>query len=117
MQRARSARLYNLSWQYLAQELVDVAGKTRVVNGTIYYQGDANLFDQILVSRGLLLTQAPLTVELPSARIEAFPEQVSKSVATPEPIRFGLPRGDAAKNVNQDGFSDHYPVSVVIVEN
>src|SRR3546814_4368706 len=31
--RARSARLYNLSWQYLAQERVDVAGKTRVVQG------------------------------------------------------------------------------------
>ncbi|SAI73117.1 Uncharacterised protein [Bordetella ansorpii] len=117
VQRARSARLYNLSWQYLAQELVDVAGQMRVVNGTIYYQGDANLFDQILVSRGLLLDRAPLAVELPSARIEAFPEQVSKSVATPEPIRFGLPRGNAGKNVNEDGFSDHYPVSVVIVEN
>src|SRR3546814_18764518 len=43
--RARSARLYNLSWQYLAQERVAVAGKTRVVHGTIYYQGDATLFE------------------------------------------------------------------------
>src|SRR3546814_284891 len=101
--RARSARLYNLSWQYLAQERVDVAGKTRVVHGTIYYQGDANLFDQILVSRGLLLSRARLAVDLETARIDAFPDQISKSVATPEPIRFGLPRGNAAKNVNQDG--------------
>ncbi|MCD0502924.1 endonuclease/exonuclease/phosphatase family protein [Bordetella petrii] len=114
--RARSAKLYNLSWRYLAQELVDVAGKHRVVDGTIYYQGDANLFDQILVSRGLLLSRAPLAAQVDTARIEAFPEQVSKSVATPEPIRFGLPRGNASRNINRDGFSDHYPVSVILVE-
>lgn len=72
--RAKSARLYNLSWQYLAQELVDVAGKTREIHGTIYYQGDANLFDQILVSQGLLRSRAPLAVDLPTVKIEAFPE-------------------------------------------
>jgi hypothetical protein len=31
-------------------------------------------------------------------------------------VRFGLPKGDAARNVNPDGFSDHFPVSVVIDE-
>jgi hypothetical protein len=32
------------------------------------------------------------------------------------PIPFGLPRGDAARNVNPDGYSDHFPVAVVLDE-
>ncbi len=32
------------------------------------------------------------------------------------PIRFGLPRGNAAANVDTEGFSDHFPVSVLIDE-
>jgi hypothetical protein len=40
---------------------------------------------------------------------------VSPSVAQ-GPIRFGLPKGNAAQNVNTAGFSDHFPVSVVLQE-
>ncbi len=32
------------------------------------------------------------------------------------PIRFGLPNGAADRNVNTSGFSDHFPVSMVLVE-
>ncbi len=31
-------------------------------------------------------------------------------------VRFGLPKGNATDNVDQEGFSDHFPVSVVIQE-
>jgi hypothetical protein len=31
-------------------------------------------------------------------------------------MRFGLPRGDAAANTNAMGYSDHFPVSVLIDE-
>ena len=30
------------------------------------------------------------------------------------PIRFRLPKGNTKKNINHDGFSDHFPVAVVI---
>ena len=50
-----------------------------------------------------------------SARIEAYPEMVDHRVGE-GPIRFGLPKGDAARNVNVDGYSDHFPVSVRIDE-
>jgi len=48
-----------------------------------------------------------------SARIEAYPQAVSHKVGE-GPIRFGLPAGDAARNVNPDGYSDHFPVSVLV---
>jgi predicted extracellular nuclease len=113
--RARSAKFYNLSWRYLSQTVVDHNGGERSLDGTLYFDGDANLFDQILVSRGLLGGAGRLRVVEASARIEAFPEMVDHRVGE-GPIRFGLPKGNAAENVNIAGFSDHVPISVTIEE-
>ena len=113
--RARSARFYNISWQYLNQNCIDQVGKKRRLEGTLYFRGTAFIFDQILLSKGLLKTTSPLRSVDETARIEAYPEMVSRR-ASPEPIRFGLPKGNPNKNVNQNGYSDHYPVSVVLEE-
>lgn len=115
VERAQSAKLFNLAWGYLNQSVVNHRGQPREIDGTLYFGGDGNVFDQILVSRGLLAGPHPLKVRLGSARIEAVPDMVDHKVSE-GPIRFGLPKGDAAKNVNTDGFSDHFPVSVVIEE-
>lgn len=50
-----------------------------------------------------------------SARIELFPQMVDHRSGY-GPIRFGLPKGAAEKNVTRSGFSDHFPVSVILVE-
>ena len=113
--RAQSARFYNLSWRYLTQAAVDHRGKARDLDGTLYFSGDGNVFDQILVARGLLAGSGALRARVESARIEAYPEMVDHRVGE-GPIRFGLPKGDAARNVNVDGYSDHFPVSVRIDE-
>lgn len=110
-----AVRFYNLAWRYLEQMSRDRKGKPKALHGTLYFGGDGNLFDQFLVSRGLLLQKSPIRVLEETARIEAYPEMVDHRVAE-GPIRFGLPKGDAAKNVNPDGFSDHFPVSVVLHE-
>lgn len=115
VERTQSAKLFNLAWSYLSQSAVDHRGKPRTIDGTLYFGDDGNVFDQILVSRGLLTGPNPLKVRVGSARIEAVPDMVDHRVGE-GPIRFGLPKGDAAKNVNTDGFSDHFPVSVVIDE-
>jgi hypothetical protein len=115
VERAQSAKLYNLSWNYLSQVVVDRHGDNRTLDGTLYFDGNGNLFDQILVAPGLLAGAGKLRVRPDSARIEAFPEMVDHRVGE-GPVRFGLPKGDAARNVNPDGFSDHFPVSVVIDE-
>jgi endonuclease/exonuclease/phosphatase family metal-dependent hydrolase len=113
--RARSARFCNLAWRYLTQAATDHQGNQRSLDGTLYFNNDAHLFDQILVARGFLTDAGPLKVDETRARIEAFPEMVSHRVGE-GPIRFGLPKGNVAANVNPDGFSDHFPVSVVIEE-
>ena len=49
------------------------------------------VFDQLLVSKGLLSQNSPITVNEGTARIELFSEMVDHRVAQ-GPIRFGLPR-------------------------
>jgi predicted extracellular nuclease len=112
---SNSARFYNLAWNTLRQEVTNSAGRKRTLYGTLYFQGNANLFDQILVSKSLLLKKSTLRIREETMRIEAYPEMVSKS-KNDGPIRFGLSKGDAAKNVNTDGYSDHFPISVVMEE-
>jgi predicted extracellular nuclease len=111
--RARSAKFCNLAWDYMTQTVTDRKGNARMLNGTFYFGGDANVFDQILVSPGLLGGASGLRVVAGSARIEAQAPMTSHRVGE-GPIRFGLSEGDAQKNVNPDGYSDHFPVSVLI---
>lgn len=116
VERAQSAvRFYNLAWRYMEQQVRDHDGNPKLLHGTLYFDGNGNVFDQILVSKGLLLQNSPIVVIEDSARIEIFPEMVDHRVAY-GPIRFGIPNGNVAKNVNTNGFSDHFPVSVVLRE-
>jgi hypothetical protein len=114
-ERAQSARFHNLAWHYLEVPVVDHNGDARVLNGTLYFGGDGNTFDQILVNRSLLKGEGGLTILDDSAAIDAIPAMVDHRTAH-GPIRFGLPKGDAGANIDQDGFSDHVPVAVVIQE-
>jgi endonuclease/exonuclease/phosphatase family metal-dependent hydrolase len=116
VERAQTAvRFYNLTWRYLEQLGQDHDGNPKLLHGTLYFNGNGNVFDQLLVSKGLLIQNSPIKVIEDTARIELFPEMVDHRVAY-GPIRFGLPKGNAAKNVNTSGFSDHFPVSVVLQE-
>jgi endonuclease/exonuclease/phosphatase family metal-dependent hydrolase len=116
VERAQTAvRFYNLTWRYLEQLGQDHDGNPKLLHGTLYFNGNGNVFDQLLVSKGLLMQNSPIKVIEDTARIELFPEMVDHRVAH-GPIRFGLPKGNAAKNVNTSGFSDHFPVSVVLQE-
>jgi len=113
--RGRSARFYNLTWNYLEQ-LLETSGRRRTVSGTLYYKGEPNVFDQIMVSKGFITESNPLVCNESSARIEAIPDMVSTK-ASEGPIRFGFPKkGVVKKHVNTEGFSDHFPISVIIRE-
>jgi endonuclease/exonuclease/phosphatase family metal-dependent hydrolase len=98
---ARSPRFFNLMWPLHGQRL-----------GTHYFDNFANLLDQFLVSRPLLERAAPLRVDVASARIEAFPEMVGRG-DYPAPRRFGRP----SSGFDPTGFSDHYPIAVMLHEN
>ncbi len=114
VERSRSARFYNLAWTYHRQQVTDHSGKARQIYGTLYYRNNGNLFDQILVNRSLLTGEGGLLVREETARIEAPAPMVDHRVNY-GPMRFGLPKGKAS-NVNTNGYSDHFPVSVVIDE-
>jgi predicted extracellular nuclease len=116
VERAESARFYNLAWEYLSFVATDRKGKPRQLDGTLYFKGDGNLFDQILASRSLLdRSPTALKVRDGTAGVFALSAMVDHRVSE-GPVRFGLPKGDAAKNVDTSGFSDHFPVSVMVDE-
>lgn len=116
VERAESAQFYNLAWEYLSFVATDRKGGQRVLDGTLYFKGDGNLFDQILVSRPLLdRSPSALKLRVGSAGPFTLPAMVDHKTGE-GPVRFGLPKGDAAGNVNQAGFSDHFPVTVMLDE-
>lgn len=116
VERARSERFYNFSWEYLNASVIDHRGDARILEGTLYYNNNGNLFDQILANRPLLDNkESAFKVVESSAGIIAFPEMVSHRKGE-GPIRFGLPKGDAAENVTENGFSDHFPIGILVRE-
>ena len=116
VERAITAvRFYNLAWQYMEQLGQDRHGDPKLLHGTLYYKGNGNVFDQLLVSKGMLLRNSPISVDESTARMELYPEMVDHRVSY-GPIPFGLPNGNASQNVDTNGFSDHFPVSVVLQE-
>lgn len=116
VERATSERFYNFAWEYLLTSAIDKNGDDRVLEGTLYFKNNGNLFDQILANRPLLdAGSSDFKVVDDSAGIIAFPEMVSHKKGE-GPIRFGLPKGNASSNVNEDGFSDHFPVGILVHE-
>ncbi len=76
VKRSRSAKFYNLAWHYLRQPVLDHRGDSRVIDGTLYYRNDGNVFDQLLANRSLLLGERGLMVEESGAHIDALPSMV-----------------------------------------
>lgn len=116
IERSQSARFYNTAWEYLEWEHETRGGARRTLNGTLYFRNDGNVFDMILANRPLLdAGNAAFKLVAGSACPEPIADMVSDSVSR-GPIRFGLPRGEAAENVDPSGYSDHFPVSCKLVE-
>ncbi len=116
VENSRSEIFYNLTWNYLRQNVTTISGTQRKIYGSLYYKGNANLFDQIFVNRAFVTGTGPFSVQEETTRLETFAQMTSKS-KNEGPIRFGLPKGNVNKNINTNGYSDHFPVSVVIEEN
>ncbi|WP_150524993.1 endonuclease/exonuclease/phosphatase family protein [Roseibium sediminis] len=117
VERAKSPKFYNIAWEYLTAQAKDHKGNDRLLEGTLYFNDNGNVFDHLLVNRPLVdrKTDSEFKYVGGSGGIIAFPEMVSHRTGE-GPIRFGLPKGNAAKNVNETGFSDHFPVGLKIRE-
>jgi hypothetical protein len=89
----------NLMWPLMGQGV-----------GTHYFDGPI-MFDQILANKGLLAKGVTLRALPETVEIVRVPEMVKKG-NYPEPIPFG----GMGKPVNMNGFSDHFPVQVIVAE-
>jgi len=95
--RGRNPYFLNLMWPLMGKGL-----------GTLYYNGP-NLLDQFLVNKNWLQPTSTFKIKTDSVSIVKFPEVMTKKG---EPIPFG----GMGKPVNQNGFSDHFPVEVIVTE-
>jgi len=97
LKRARKPKLYNLMWPLLSKGLA-----------THYYGSEKTMLDQIMVSKGFLFGNSKLSLKPNSAKIEKIKDMTKRG----KPQRFGRP--SSKKTYNKNGFSDHFPVSVII---
>lgn len=105
VKNAQTPKLLNLSTGFLANG-----------EGSYYYSYYALMFDQFLVSKGIV--KGNYGFELPSGpggnyvtEIVQYPDHVSGGTY-PDPIKFGRP----SSGYNPDGYSDHYPVAMILTE-
>ncbi len=116
VERGKSEKFYNFAWEFLQNEVEDHRGNMRTLDGTLYYKNNGNLFDQVLANRPLLdADPSGFKVVDGSAGVFTLPEMVSHKVGN-GPIRFGTPKGNVADNIDENGFSDHFPVKIVVRE-
>jgi hypothetical protein len=95
--RGRNPYFLDLMWPLMGQGL-----------GTFYFDGP-NLLDQFLINKDWLRANSTFQIEDGSATIVKIAAMMDKNG---EPIPFG----GMGKKVNQDGFSDHFPVEAVVLE-
>jgi len=95
----RNPYLYNLMW-------------TLMGSGQASYVFDSAplMIDQFLVSKGIALKSGKFSIDDYAVRIEVYDGMVRGRYDAP--VRFGRP----SSSYNPDGFSDHLPISVVLVE-
>jgi endonuclease/exonuclease/phosphatase family metal-dependent hydrolase len=97
---SQSLRFLNLMWPLMGQGF-----------GTYYYDNFPNVLDQFLANKNLVKQNVPLRVFPESLEIVRLPEMIDTG-DYPKPIPFG----GMGKPVNQNGFSDHFPIAVTVVE-
>lgn len=95
--KGQNPYFFNLMWPLMGQGL-----------GTLYFDGP-NLLDQFLINKNWLKSASLFKVNLDSANIVKFAPMVNNKG---QPIPFG----GMGKPVNQNGFSDHFPIEIAVTE-
>ncbi len=98
--RAQTPRMYNLMFEMLGQRI-----------GSFYFDGLPMIIDQFLISKGFIQAESKLKIDLSSTRIEMMTGMMNSK--NNSPVKFSRP---AEKEFNDKGFSDHYPVSLIMEE-
>lgn len=96
---ATTPRLWNLMWPVMG---------TR--GGSFYFDNQPNMLDQFLVNRNMIAHAAPIQVASETVDIVRFPDMTVGEYRRPRPF------GGMGGPVDPDGFSDHFPIAVVVHE-
>jgi predicted extracellular nuclease len=91
---------WNLSWNVIGHP----------TDGSFYYNNEPNLLDQILVNKNMAKQDSPIRAKPETVEILGFPETFTGKYKRPKPF------GGMGKPVDEDGFSDHFPVGVQVTE-
>jgi len=95
--RGQNPYFLNLMWTLMGKGL-----------GTLYFDGP-NLLDQFLINKNWLKSTSRFKVNPDTANIVKLAPMVDKKG---QPIPFG----GMGKPVNQNGFSDHFPIEIIVTE-
>ena len=95
---ADNPRFYNLIWSLMTNSV-----------GTFYFNNFPNLLDQFMISKGIV-AKKNFQIKNNSTEIIRFPEMVQGKYDIP--LNFGRP----SENLNNKGFSDHFPIVVTLEE-
>lgn len=98
--KATNPLFLNLMWPLLGQGI-----------GTHYFDNHPYMLDQFLVNVNLLKKNSPFRVLTETTEVLRFPEMVVKG-DYPRPRPFG----GMGRKVDLQGFSDHFPIAVKVVE-
>lgn len=99
VKNAKEGCFYNLMWPLLAEGV-----------GTFYLSGP-NVLDHFMVSRGIVTGDSGFSIVPGSIRREIYPGMADGGDYK-KPVKFGRP----SATLNQNGFSDHFPISVKLAE-
>ena len=80
-------------------------------DGTFYFNNEPNLLDQFLVNKNMAIQAAPIRAQDDTVAILRFPGTFSTG-KYPRPIPFG----GMGKAVDENGFSDHFPIAMQVTE-
>jgi len=100
VQNADTPRFLNLMWPVLGRGI-----------GTHYFDNFPSVFDQFLANKNLLPEDAPIRALQDTVQVVRFVEMVDKG-DYPKPVPFG----GMGKAVNQNGYSDHFSISMTVSE-
>jgi endonuclease/exonuclease/phosphatase family metal-dependent hydrolase len=97
---ARNPNFWNLMWPVMGGP-----------DGTFYFDNQPNLLDQFLVNRNMATQDDPIKVQAGTVEIIRFPGMADTGTY-PRPRPFG----GMGKPVDETGFSDHFPIGVLVTE-
>ncbi|HEV8557509.1 MAG TPA: endonuclease/exonuclease/phosphatase family protein [Actinophytocola sp.] len=92
-------RMWNMMWPLIGKP-----------DGTFYFDNQPNLLDQFLANKNMAREGAPLAIQPDTVEVLRFPGTSTGVYHRPRPF------GGMGKEVDEAGFSDHFPIGIKVVE-